>query len=74
MALNMIQMETVLLLRENYMYPKNEEEFFIKIKELDNNNRSIERVLKRSHDIYFSITQYYEKNKKEIKEILENII
>ena len=74
MALNIIQLETALLLREKMMYPKNEEEFFKYISILDNETLNIERILKMNSSNIFTIKEYYIKNKDFIQEVIDNVI
>ena len=72
--MNIIQVETVLILRERYMYPKNKEEFFKFIKELDKDIKSVERILKKDNKITFSIEKYYLKNTDLVDDVIKNVI
>ena len=72
--MNIIQVETVLILRERYMYPKNKEEFFKFIKELDKDIKSVERILKKDNKITFSIEKYYLKNPDLVGDVIKNVI
>lgn len=71
--ITLTNINTVVILRENGMYPKNEDEFFTYIDELDNNRVYVESILKNEKD-YFTLRQYYECNKDSIEKVMQLII
>lgn len=74
MSLNIVQSQTVVLMRDNMMYPKNEEGFFKCLERLDENPNNVDKVLKHKFKLYFSLTHYYEQNKDEIDEVIKLIL
>ena len=73
--LNVVDIELVIILKHNYMYPSNREEFFSCIKELDNNDSYKERILSKSHLVYRNIYDFYSNiEDQKLKTILDNII
>lgn len=72
--MNIIQANTILLFRNNMMYPKNKEDFFKNLSTLDSNKDNIDKVLKNSFNLYFTITQYYKENEDEIQAVIKSII
>ncbi len=75
MMLNRTQTNTILLLRKHNAFPRNEEEFFNYIKEFDKNPFNIEKVINtQSVRLYFSIGEYFDNHKDEIKDIIKFVL
>ena len=59
MILNIVDMELIIIMRNNFMYPKNKDEFFNYIREIDKNDFYKERVLSKSYLLYRNIEDFY---------------
>lgn len=74
MTLNIVQSQTVVIMRNNMMYPKTREEFFKCIEKLDENPNNVDTVLKHEYNLYFSLTQYYKENEDKIDDVIKLIL
>ena len=73
--LNRTQTNTILLLRKYNAFPKDEDEFFKYIKEFDKNPFNIENTINtQASRVYFSIGEYYNDHKDEIKDIMKFVL
>ena len=73
--LNIVDVELVIILKHNYMYPNNRDEFFNCLKELDKNDIYKERILSKSQLVYRTIYDFYSNiDDQKLKTILNNII
>ena len=59
MILNVVDMELIIIMRNNFMYPKNKDEFFNYIREIDKNDFYKERILSKSYLLYRNIEDFY---------------
>lgn len=59
MILNIVDMELIIIMRNNFMYPKNKEEFFNYIREIDKNDFYKERILSKSYLLHRNIEDFY---------------
>lgn len=59
MILNVVDMELIIIMRNNFMYPKNKEEFFNYIREIDKNDFYKERILSKSYLLHRNIEDFY---------------
>lgn len=59
MLLSPVDIEVVLLLKDNFLYPKTKEEFLEALKKLDSNDINKEKVLSKMHTVYRSIYDFY---------------
>ena len=59
MILNVVDMELIIIMRNNFMYPKNKDEFFNYIREIDKNDFYKERILSKSYLLYRTIEDFY---------------
>lgn len=59
MILNVVDMELIIIMRNNFMYPKNKDEFFNYIGEIDKNDFYKERILSKSYLLYRTIEDFY---------------
>lgn len=74
-VLNIVDIELVIILKHNFMYPNSREEFFNCLKELDKNDSYKERILSKSHLVYRNIYDFYSDiDDLKLKTILNNII
>ena len=59
MILNVVDMELIIIMRNNFMYPKNKYEFFNYIREIDKNDFYKERILSKSYLLHRNIEDFY---------------
>ncbi len=59
MILNVVDMELIIIMRNNFMYPKNKDEFFNYIREIDKNDFYKERILSKSYLLHRNIEDFY---------------
>ena len=75
MYLNPVEIELLLLFQNNYLYPKNREDFFKAIEKLDSNRLYIEKVLSKSDKIYYNIADYFKDYSDEnIQNVIDHIL
>lgn len=74
MQLNIVQSQTVVLLRNNMMYPKDKEQFFKCLGTLDKDPNNVDTVLKHEYKLYFSLSQYYKENEDKIEDVINLIL
>lgn len=75
MILTPVELELVLLLQKNFLYPKTKEELFKSIDVLDQTPVNIERVMSKSHKVCYNIKNYFEDyTDEQIDNLIKNII
>lgn len=75
MVLSPVDLEISLIMKNNYYYPKNKEEFMNYIEEIDKNVYNREKILSKVHRPCFNIMDYVKDFTEEhIQAIINNII
>ena len=74
MNINIVQSQTVVILRDNMMYPKTKDDFFKCLEKLDEEPSNVDKVLKHEYNLYFSLTQYYKENEDKIEDVIKLIL
>lgn len=72
--LSQIDIELILILRQRFLYPKNEEEFFKVLNDLDKEEEIRNRLLSKSYKVYRSIVDLYKEKISENGDLLEGIL
>ena len=76
--LTQVDVELILILRQRFLYPKNKEDFFKVLNDLDKEEDIRNRLLSKSFKVYRSIVDLYKEkiseNENSLEGILNNII
>lgn len=72
--LTQVDVELILILRERFLYPKNEEDFFKVLNDLDKEEDIRNRLLSKSFKVYRSIVDLYKEKISENGNSLEGIL
>ncbi len=75
MLLTPVELELILILKTNQLFPKTKEELLDAMTKLDELETNIERVIRKSNRVCYNITSYFEDyNDEQIVNLLNNII